>query len=269
MQDGAALAVILVVGLELRLLALELVQARVNVGDEAVDALARLVRVVHQLQAVGAALLIDARPRDLLEHVQALLVLHVCEGGDTALGPNVEGVGARQAGGLEHLVDLAAGGVLAVHGELVLLQADGAAQGEVVLAAVVEAAVAVVEDDLDVGRLHGGARPFLRVLACVYVGLRCSPTCSSAWRSSLLMFSYSSPSTKRTAEKKFVLPAPLRPTMTLLLGENDSVLTWFLYVLKPWIVMCLMWPMAAARRQARCGASVLPARFGLVHAPGP
>jgi hypothetical protein len=34
----------------------------------------------------------------------------------------------------------------------------------------------------------------------------------------------------------------------LLLGENDSVLTWFLYVLKPWIVMCLMWPMAAAKR---------------------
>lgn len=74
------------------------------------------------------------------------------------------------------------------------------------------------------------------------------------------MFSYSSPSTKRTAEKKFVLPAPLRPTMTLLLGEKDSVLTWFLYVLKPWMVMCLMWPMvAAAQACASC-------QFGLARA---
>ncbi|KAL1838885.1 hypothetical protein VTK73DRAFT_4214 [Phialemonium thermophilum] len=189
--EAAALPVLLLEAAQLLLLLLQLAQAVLDVGQQLVDLLALVVGLGHDLERLGAARLVHARARDLLEQVQPLRLLHVRQRRHAPLRHDVVRVRLGEAGRLQQLDDVLLGDDSLVVRVLVLLQADGPPDGHL-LAAADEAAVRVVEDDLDVGRQDGGARAL--------ASLR----------------------TKRMAAKKLLLPEPFRPTMTFVPGEKGS-----------------------------------------------
>jgi hypothetical protein len=84
----------------------------------------------HLLEGLLPLLVVDGGARDLLEQVEALLVGHHAQRVHLALLHDVVRVGLGEAGGLEEGGDVVLVHALAVQEELVLLEADGAAEDD-------------------------------------------------------------------------------------------------------------------------------------------
>lgn len=95
-----------------------------------------------------------------LEQVEAIRLLHICEGGDTALRHDVVWVGSREASGLEKVHDVGLCDDFSVDRVLVLFETNSSAENDFLVAGR-ESVVAVVKYDFDVCGHDGRARAFV------------------------------------------------------------------------------------------------------------
>ena len=149
--DGPAVPVEALVLGQLLLLALELVEALLDVGHDLLDLLDVGPVLLHLGLGLGLLLVVDGGAGHLLEELEALGVGHGAEGIDLALLDDEVGVGLGEARALEETHDLVLLRTLALKEELVLLVADGPTEDDLVGVLHGEAIIGVVEHDLDEG----------------------------------------------------------------------------------------------------------------------
>jgi hypothetical protein len=151
---------------ELLALLFELVHLLVEVVDVLADLGLLVGRLLHQLLALRAALVVHLHACNVLDQLEALLLVHRRQPVHLVLRHDVVRVVLGEAGGLEQLRDLGLGHVLRVDEVLVLLQPNRAPDGHLVPVDR-NAAVAVVDDHLHVRREHVGSRALVQHILAV------------------------------------------------------------------------------------------------------